>query len=158
MYKKVLITGSQRSGTTIASHIIAHDLHYQYIDERDFYVRDKPTFESFLADDNPMVIQCPAMSSCIHEYSNDDILIAWMIRPIEEIIASGERIGWGQLKERNSYKVQNDDRHIAVIALEYWQRQKTVIKHWLELDYHSLRGHELWVDRRDEFGARQWWE
>jgi len=157
-YSKILVTGPQRSGTTICSHMIAHDTGFQHVDEIDFHVRDRATFDTFIYSKEPSVIHCPAMAYIIHEYGSiDNLLVVWLIRPLNEIKASQKRIGWGEIKERINYKALEDKRHIAQIKRQWWQdKQRLLCDNWLEVQYRSLQQHELWIEDRSGFDARQW--
>lgn len=154
-YPKILVTGVQRSGTTILSHMIEYDTGHKHIDEQDIYVRDIPTFEKYLSLPESMVIHCPALSYCIHNYSEH--MIVWSIRPLSEIQSSMARIGLGEIKERTSYNALDDNRSIAQIKYDYWYGyQRSLCKNYLEVEYHNLCHHPLWIDDRKGFEVRQW--
>ena len=157
-YNKIIVSGPQRSGTTITARIIARDTGYQYIDETDIAIRELTQFEAYLNNDDNLVIHCPAIAHKLHEYGNQAILIVWCKRPLEAILASQQRIAWGEQKERDSYRYKGKEP-IAKVKQEYWQQyQRQLIKHWLEVDYSSLKDHPLWIEPeyRKEFEARQW--
>lgn len=168
-FHKILVTGPQRSGTRIGAKIIADETNYTYIDERDFGVHDRELFEGVLKSEKKLVIQCPGMCYCIERYSNPDILIVMMIRPIPDIIASEKRVKWihgpyheyekygiDRLEARNLRRHHNDQ--ISVRKYQYWRSyQKDRIQHLLELDYESLSYHRLWIpkEQRKHFAAEQ---
>lgn len=137
--------------------MIAHDTNHRHIDEQDIHVRHIATFESFLSQSEPMVIHCPGLSYIIDNYPH--CFVVWMLRPLSEIIASQQRIGLGEIKERTSYHALEDKRPIAQIKLDYWNEyQKHKLPNYLELEYNSLKNHPLWIDKKDrmDFDARQW--
>ena len=61
-FRKVLVTGPQRSGTTFASKAISTALGYRWIDEKVYKVHNEIEFSNLIQDSNKYVIHCPAMS------------------------------------------------------------------------------------------------
>jgi hypothetical protein len=154
-HSKILVTGPQRSGTTITARIIAHDTGHVYIDEEDISIRETVLLEEYLNSESNFVIHCPALSHKIHEFNN--VLVVWCKRPLNEILASQKRIGWGEIKERTSYNALSDKRHIAQIKADWWDNyQCMACENWLEVSYHDLEEHELWVEDRVDWGVRQY--
>lgn len=167
-YGRILVTGPQRSGTRIAARIIAHDTGHAYVDEAEFEVHRGSLFDGILKDRSQIVVHCPGMCYAIEKYSDDDTLIVMMIRPISDIIASEQRIGWkhGPYHEYERYgidrlKARWERRHgrpISQIKYDHWHSyQRDRIRHYLELDYQSLSDHPLWVpkERRLNFAYNQ---
>ena len=62
-FSKILVTGPQRSGTTITANIIAKELGYKYYDERDVGVRSATALFKVLSKDERLVVQGPCPSS-----------------------------------------------------------------------------------------------
>jgi hypothetical protein len=76
---------------------------------------------------------------------------------LNEILVSQKRIGWGEIKERQSYNALEDKRHIAQIKADWWDNyQCMACENWVEVSYHDLEGHELFVKDRVDWGVRQW--
>ncbi len=164
------MTGPQRSGTTIAAHIIAKYIKVKYIDEDDIGVGTEEHFDLFkkqLDDPTPKVIQCPDLSYRIHEVGQrNDLIVVWMIRDVEEIVASQKRIHWEQCEAAKRFYYRqafpdyvNGLKPLATITYEIWileQREK--IKHKWEIPYNYLKQFPEFVkkDKRQYFGARQW--
>lgn len=161
-YSVVLVTGPQRSGTTIAARMIAHDTDLSYIDEQAFKATDVEKWRDIVERSLNVVIQCPGMCRWVHEYGDrDNVAVVMVCRPVEDIIASQRRIGWRyEAYELRSYEA-NGARPVARVKYDYWyEHQKGVILNAYELQYESLSNHPLWVpkERRRFFGPRQWRE
>jgi len=148
----ILVTGFHRSGTTIAAKMIAHDTGHDFVREEEFNFTNVEAFECMIeADYGPKVIQCPFMACRIHHYT--DCFVVWMVRPIEEIKASisqmqtpaGEQLfGHGWLaREMAAYHTERD---LFEVKQENWELQRERVQH-LELPYHSLVNHPLWVPK-----------
>lgn len=158
-YKKILVTGPQRSGTTICAKMIAQDTGYKFIDESEFSVDNTDLFRQKLKKDG-IVLQCPAMSFCIQEFSADDTLIIFMKRDTQSILESQKRVMWNGAAEEQKYRSRYHIKkpNICDAKYEIWDRiQKDQIKHWKEIVYNSLSEHELWVPKagRAQFGVKQ---
>lgn len=163
----VLVSGAQRSGTTIAAECLAADLSLPCVREEAFGVGTSAPGGS-VADwwrlvlaAEPSVIQCPSMSSFLH-HTPDQWAVVWMVRPLEEIEASQQRIKWdGARIEFDRYFDAADDidRGIAEVKAHWWiVLQRGILgDRAIPLDYHSLASHRLWVpaERRANFGPRQ---
>lgn len=160
-YDKIIVTGPQRSGTTICARMIAHDTEFQYIDENYYSINDVSKFTDILKKHNRIVVQAPAMAHVIENFATDDILIVFMIRNIDDIVASQKRINWGanELFELSKYGINEYSRRISEVKYEYWYKnQKNKINNLLEVKYESLSSHKLWVNKseRNNFSVRQY--
>jgi hypothetical protein len=155
-YNTIIVTGPQRSGTLIASKMIAHDTGHLFIDERLISIDSLYRFQEAIMLQRNVVIQCPALARWIHHFADDDVLVCFMMRDLEDIKASENRIGWnGEVIEQIRY--QDFNRPIAILKYEAWEKQKKVINNWMEIEYKSLENHPLWMPRekRVEFGPHQ---
>jgi len=166
-YGRILVAGPQRSGTRIASKMIAQDTGHLCCEEEAFGVHDRGAFDRLVGQCG-IVVQCPAMSHAIHEYGDAGTLVVWMVRDLGDILASERRIGWTNgpyhelmhygysSRQARSYRLHGGQ--VAPIKVRVWQEtQRAQVSHWLELDYESLAGHPLWVPRAERagFGVRQ---
>lgn len=175
----ILITGPQRSGTTIAANMIAEDLDYDlYYDGNvtsnlgkwpgefhiqefiDLYHSDREIVKArpYTRRSDRFVLQCPAFCRFVHHWKDvDGLAVVMMIRPVEDIIASQERIGWGfEEQERELY--DGAQGPIAQVKYNLWPTQKKILgERAFELEYESLSGHTMWVPKemRAEFTSRQ---
>ena len=171
--KKIIVTGPQRSGTTIAAHMLAHDLGYKYIDEADFKINEFDKFKKLLNKHKSAgaVVQCPALSHKCHllnEYN--DLMVVFMLRDTDDIIASESRIKWVEKLDKGAeakkYVEDNNLEQfvkigipISIIKYRAWNiYQKQRVKNFCELEYESLQDHDMWIDKPDrkEFKSRQW--
>lgn len=163
-HTQILIVGPQRSGTTIATKMIAHDLGYfPYLEEHILY-----NFETLRAmiitnhrENKGGVYQAPNFSAYCHLIPAEPAVVM-MVRDVGDILASQERIGWGGpggLNEQKELELYFRDTGIASeVKYEVWNKyQKKLIKHPYEVQYESLKGHPLWVEKekRKNFGPRQ---
>lgn len=156
-FKNIFVTGPQRSGTTIAAKMIAVDTGFRYVDEDEF-LRDRvDLLAPLLAEESPAVIQCPALCRFVHELADDKSAVVLMRRDLAAIAASQRRINWrAEPIELRRYGLRRGV--IAEVKYRFWDSyQRSRISNAFELDYESLSGHPLWVERsrRRAFGPRQ---
>ena len=154
-YRAVLVTGPQRSGTTIAAKMIAADAGLRYVDESEWGVQDRAAWRRWVQDTRGAVMQCPSMSRYVHEFGHwDNVAVVWMRRSLKEIAASEKRVGWGgsdRAYELARYGVK--EGNIAKLKYRYWREvQREKIVNAYEVKYASLEGHPLWVDAADRVG------
>lgn len=153
-YKNILVTGCQRSGTTIASKMIAKDLGYTFVDEADFDVYVDHVFATLLKNDRKQVIQCPAMFKLCCGIQRDDTIVVFMDRDFEDVYASEKRICWsGEGQELK--RLGKDGKKSCELKWDYFKEHKP--KHYTVLPYESLSDHPMWVDKknRKHFSAKQ---
>lgn len=172
-FQKVLVTGPQRSGTTIAAHILAEELEYEYIDESVVGVADPGRMRDLLTDKDRIVVQCPGFSASVHHFATDDVLVVFMIRHPEDIAASERRVKWnGHERETRRYAEQfgkhrllelfervTAEGKLADLTYFFWViEQRHLVPNHVELAYDDLSGHPLWIpkDDRDGWHERQW--
>lgn len=148
-YPPIIVTGPQRSGTTIASQIIADDLGRQAVDETEF---------AFGSDYSNCVLQLPqALDHYIllqHMYEGAQFL--FVRRNPDDIIASLKRIHWCKDDVRNWELFLH--RYVSS-RISLWNHIKNVIPHACsEIDYEALSSHRFFVpsDQRIEFTSKQW--
>lgn len=158
-FDKILVTGPQRSGTRVCARMIARDTGHRYVDEKEIAVGHRDLLDALCGAEHKFVVQCPALCHCIHEFGADDTLIILMRRKIEDIIASQERIEWGNEQDQLRRHYGGVEGPISVIRYRFWEKyQRPRIKHVLEVEYESLSGHSLWIikERRRDFAPDQW--
>ena len=95
-FRVILVTGPQRSGTRFAAQAIAQSLGRVFVDEREIHIDSRYSLAIFLRLTSvPVVVQCPALCHCIHQFAqSDQTAVVMMRRAIEDIVASQGRIGW----------------------------------------------------------------
>ena len=165
-YNTVIVTGPQRSGTTIVSAMLAQDLDIPYVDEAEY----GNAFGKLLLmahDPNPLVIQSPVMASCIEKIGAiEGCAVVWMLRDSASIIRSQDRVAWtvpGEALEKNVYQKAwgVTSGRICDIKLRVWnERQKPLMQvPWYEIDYNGtyVQEHPLFVPQpaRSGFGRKQ---
>lgn len=163
-YKRILVTGPQRSGTTICAKMIAEDTGFRYIDGIRMSRLTDQDAEKHFKEGFQIVLQAAYLSNICTRFAGSDTLIVFMLRNTEDIIASEERIKWkGEVSERKRYQGFIDavpewkDRPISHIKYLVWQRQKKRIPNHVELKYESLKEHKLWIAKaqRTNFQPKQ---
>ncbi len=162
-YKRILVTGPQRSGTRITAKIIAHDTEYEYVDENAFDSTNVEEFKNQVKREQ-VIIQCPAMAYIIHEFSTADTLIVFMRRPLEDIVMSQGRVQWSwwnkkMFRNYPKFKYKRLDRYTwcRLVYSHFEKEQRSKIKQLVEINYKSLSQHPLWIDKegRVKFLAKQ---
>ena len=152
-FTNIVVTGPQRAGTRITTKMIAHDTGLEYIDEKRLS-HDDP-FDSLLEhlDRGGVVVHCPRLCSKAHEVQHPNTLIVLMVRPLDEIQASQDRINWGhnEIVELERYGLT--EGCIAKVKYDYWEAtQKPLIEHYLEIKHDSLREHPLFLEKGERQG------
>jgi hypothetical protein len=163
-FNTVIVSGCQRSGTNIATKILAEELGYQYICETQMV-------DWNLITKNPergrgRVIHSPMNTHKLVQ-SSAAIGIVFMIRDHDDILASIKKL-WRrersstELNEIAKYRglVHYDDMtRLPEVKYKYWYEvQKPALEgRGFELDYQSLSSHPLWIDKelRTKFKSRQ---
>jgi predicted O-linked N-acetylglucosamine transferase (SPINDLY family) len=154
-YQRIIVTGPQRTGTTIAARILASELEYRFFPEEDVgFACVEQLFELYRVQQR-FVVQGPCFCPYVHLLPGAVVL---MRRPLEEIVRSQARIHWScETAELERYFTTQGP--IAQVKYDAWDRfQKTRLgERAFELDYHSLRGHPLWIEeeQRRSFHPRQ---
>ncbi len=161
-FRKVIVTGPQRSGTTVAAEIIGAELGIDVVREETFREDNLLRFAQCLAAPGQAIIQAPALSSLVHLINNQDIAVVFMFRDIASIRRSEMRIDWSaghEGYEKAKYLCGDDPRPIAEIKYSAWNNGQCTLlgRRAFSLAYDSLKDHYLWVppDRRANFGPRQ---
>lgn len=180
-YNKIIVTGPPRSGTTICSRILAHELKYRFIDET-LYDGNNPNKFSLMLHylSRNFVIQTTAFTRDIHKYYfNQPTCIVLMKRPISDILdsfdntkkfidnssnglnvtAAGELFnGFDDdaietIKKHFGYE-NNNNLTLPEVIYDHFEKNKNPEKVYLEINYDDLKNHELFIDketRRKEF-------
>lgn len=160
-YDQILVTGPQRSGTTIASKMIAQDLGYRCFDETVL----PESFDGFVQrilrnnlEGVKGVYQGPTRSFCCHMLP-EEVAVVFMVRPVADIIVSQERINWvWEDQEIIKYPMEYRATPVSSMKYLYWNKvQKPLIKHAYDVTYSSLKNHSLWLDKqkRKNFNSKQ---
>lgn len=168
-YAVILVTGPQRSGTTICARMIEHDLGHMYIDEVSFSVWNGRRALELARQHAPCVIQGPGLLKDVGLFGEmDDTAVVVMRRDIDSILASQARIRWNRhaAKALSNYPVSDDSpakknpgKWIARVKYEWWDNVgRKKVAHAYEIEYESLSSHPMWVnmEERLDFTSRQY--
>lgn len=149
-WPRIVVTGPQRSGTTIAATMIAADLDYRAVDEGEWGTYDELALRRLLCETR-IVVQAPHPLRALCDHPPPATLIVCMIRPLAEIHASEHRIGW---RERYGHEELLPFRAVegdpATIKYAYWAAHRPACSD--EVLYADLAAHRLWVDAQDRTG------
>jgi hypothetical protein len=146
-FEKIIVTGPQRSGTTICARMIAQDTGYHFHIEMDVGVNRLDLLQELMRHHTSFVVQCPALCRYVHEFGAPNVGIVLMRRNLVDILASKVRIGWGGTHEElDRYGL--DHGISAQVKYHYWDTyQKWVIQNPIEIPYEALSIHPLWVPK-----------
>lgn len=150
-FRNIVVSGPQRSGTRIAAKCIVHDTGKTYIDEKDIAFHDFRLLEYYLHKSN-CVIQCPGLCHMLHYISDPGTLVILMIRDVDEIIASQNRIGWPkESRLQELYKYGCSEGVISRIKYTFWNLyQKPLLGDRARtIDYEYLKQHPLFVTKEN---------
>lgn len=159
IHSRIVVTGPQRSGTTITAKMIAHDTGYRYVDEAEFAVYDVEKWRKIVTEEDRVVVQCPHMLKIIVDSPPPDILVVLMRRNLEDIHNSERRIDWehrfrGNTRELELFGLAEGDS--AQLKYDYWDSSQKPTN-FIEIDYESLRNHLFYVakEHRVNFHCKQ---
>ena len=163
-FRKILVTGPHRSGTTICSRMLDSDLpQHMLFDERDVGVRSLSRLMKQLATNGPDIIHGPCFSSLV-QWMTGDMAVVFMRRPTWEVQRSQDRIGWTEreAKWQNGQYFYPEKMSVPNVVYQSWaSHQKPMMQvPYFEIEYESLSSHPLWVpkEKRVNFTNRQWKE
>jgi len=169
----VAVTGPERSGTTICTEMLASSTGYANVPE-ETWDNDFECLWRLLCERDRIVVHAPHLTYRVHEVDRhcpNRVLVVFMLRDVEDIIASQRRVNWGPRSEHCpdggdpkgwgnpasrwydsvSYELFradiDPDAHLCVNRQRCWhKRQKQNVQNFVEVEYESLRMHPLWVD------------
>ena len=163
-FNVVLVTGPQRSGTTLVARAIARDTGLYYLDEHAFAACFVGAWKKIIKHARRKVVQCPAMTAFVDEPGigdREDLAVVFVLRPVEEIIASQERIGWAW-EDSELVHYDASEGPIAQVKYDHWFNvQRHRVANSFNVVYRDLEQHPLWVPedrrrRRRDWGVRSW--
>ena len=158
----IIVTGCQRSGTMLASQIIAAGLGYAFMEEFDILPQRgginviKALYDAGRTD---VVIQAPFALQIYEKIIPlvPTVHFVGVVRPKEEIIESMKRIKWCQ-EDHENWK-EYIDKHVDKMIL-LWEKLKLNVcpANWSELHYKDLKDHPFFVNKenRQNFTVKQW--
>ena len=148
-YMNVVIVGPQRSGTRIGSKVLSHELGYEYVDEKAFGIESEGDFIDILRMPHPKVIQAPAMTHRAGYAASPVTAVVLMVRDMEDISASEKRIDWqyGAHEVRKFPGIARCTESACGTKYVFWEVLVKDLPHCYELEYTSLKGHELFIEK-----------
>lgn len=150
-YDKIVVTGPQRSGTTIAMEIIAKELNYIPVREEEFETDNLHIFFKIL-ENNKIVIQAPALSYIVGELKN--VAVVFMYRNLEEISKSEDKINWKEnFGVYESMKYFRNTKFSAHLKIEMWEiiQKPKLGENSFNFNYKDLSKHSLFLENREHF-------
>ena len=60
IHSRIVVTGPQRSGTTITAKMIAHDTGHRYVDEAEFAVYDVEKWRKIVTEEDHVIVTMPS--------------------------------------------------------------------------------------------------
>jgi len=99
-------------------------------------------------------MQGPMLSAYCHLLP---MTVVFMMRTIEDIIASERRIGW-QHEQSELDKYFSKQGPISRVKYKMWEEfQRPKLETYFELEYDSMEGHPMWIDKENRlfFTAKQ---
>lgn len=179
-FRRVFVTGSPRSGTKIATRILADELDFTFHQEEEVGIRDLKLAKEKSIQFDGSVWQAPGLCYATQEITDPNTAIVFMLRDEKDILASMKRIGWTDPKKKLSYIYEgyrtyfvNDKGKVRTKYngpkdLSIFSMPELTIRMWFmyqlpllegrcaELIYSSMAGHPRWVEKnlRQNFGAR----
>jgi hypothetical protein len=166
-YSAIIVTGPQRSGTTIASIMMATDLEYRLWDEQLHMNNYAKVLRGVSRPHYPgVVVQAPALSWCIEKLPRmNNALVVWMLRDRIDIENSQKRVGWLREREELSRYISkwgcSEGERVFDAKLRIWKeiQSKSMKVDIAELSYTSeyIRTHPMFRTKsnRSSFEAKQ---
>lgn len=156
---RIIVTGCQRSGTRIASKMIAHDLELPYLDELEYQIHSESDFIEILQEHDRFVIHAPnwiSMRLVPFAPIVKEVFVVYVSRSPKDICRSMERIGWQKnastVLERLGVLNSEPWHMYAIPAMiqERWRRSiRPQLTKYLGIEYVDLRNHPMWIDKED---------
>tara|TARA_R100000458_G_C8150041_1_gene158025 strand:- start:120 stop:617 length:498 start_codon:yes stop_codon:yes gene_type:complete len=158
----LIVTGCQRSGTCIVTHILAEEYNLSVLGDRDLHATYGDLSKLKLLLDNNLtnfIVQMPSALlmyvDMFHTYP--DLHFVGVMRDTEEIIDSMKRIEW----QKNTYYHWIDYMYDHVKMMKSnWCALKEILPDtsWTEVQYNSFSEHPLFIpkEKRMKFTPNQW--
>jgi hypothetical protein len=151
---KVIVSGCQRSGTTIAALAIATEINRTFIDESAYMAENQKLFHHEFTIQNKFVMHAPAMLHILPHYQ-DKALIVIIERDIQDVVKSMKRIGW--FERHGKYEYRKFKKEIPSSPEEIYKVKEEFIVslNCIILPYTELKKSSLYVDKRENWYIKQ---
>ncbi len=162
-FKRILVTGAHRSGTTFAATAIAHDLGLLFYPEENIRGGSLVLLKDFQKTHKEYVMQAPGLSVNCHLVDFDIVIM--MHRNLADIIDSMRKLNDRVIQfELERIETMFGEKYVklglplAKLAI-FNEIQKPLINNSAILDYESLSNHPLWIPEaeRKDWHIRQTW-
>lgn len=152
-YNRVIVIGPQRSGTRIATKILAHELKYEYVDETEFAADQYDMFKGIVRNKDKIVVQAPGLTHRVLQLDKlSNTATVFMVRPTVDIIMSQRRIHWPDAGELAKYNHETTTGVISVIKFQEYGKLLPKLKQSYTLQYEDLVGHPLFIPKEKRKG------
>lgn len=170
-YNRIFVTGLARSGTRIATRMIAHDTGKEFIDETEWGIVDLDELAENAKYRDNFVVHAVNAYFCMDRFVGENDLVVWVKRDLEDIKESWKRIrSKGLDSSKLLWKIWDFIKRLWMgipkeitlpmeERLKLWNEVKGKVNH-IEIEYEDLKGHPMWVDKeqRSEFLWHQTYE
>ena len=178
-YKRIIVVGPQRSGTTFTSIALANTLNFRNVDEIEFGVDKVDRFRDIIKQEN-IVVQAPAMTCRIQSLVGKDDLVVFMKRKWSDILKGlykkngklSNFIFMWVMFDYDKYRFSEYDKEASKAFDKYvniessylnsyynmWKHyQSKLIPNCITLEYESMKTHPMWLnkDQRKDFTDKQ---
>jgi len=150
-FKNIVVVGPQRSGTRITAKILTHELDGYFFDERRYRPANWRKFvkctEQRLRFANK-IFQAPGLTHRVKDMDELGCAVVMMRRPMADIMASWDRIGWAQDEdELAKFKATAVEGSSAAVKYAFWDRVKPSLQNAFEIFYDDLSDHPMFVPK-----------
>lgn len=143
---RIIVTGAHRSGTTIATEMIAHDTGMRAFREEAFGTHSIAEAEYLLREQGG-VVQGPYLLPWVPVLSQMlGTAVVYVKRDSAAVEASNERLRERGISAPYFTKSQAD---------RLWEAIRGCVPFYVEVRYEDLASHPLWAEKRDGWGHRQ---
>lgn len=153
-FNKIFVTGLARSGTRIATRMIAHDTGKTFIDETEWGIVDIPKLEHHNKYRDNFVVHAVCAYFCMHKFTAEDTLVVFVKRDLADIKKSWERIRTDDL-DTQKILWKNPPKE-ATLPMEdrlaLWDIERNRIINLMEINYEDLKDHPMWLDKEKRQG------
>ena len=147
---KIVMVGSEGSGTTIGAWILASELKKTFIGQKAFGFMDYAGFLEKVKTKNDYVCQCPSLNHCTMAMPSDLFIVA-MNRELGDILTANRRTGYTYPEKEKDiyadYKMFEMNLPMPHTKFEFLSRLASRSKRIEYLDYESMTDHKLFVEK-----------
>lgn len=148
-FRKVIVTGPQRSGTTITCRMVAHDTGHRWVDESMFDNFSGDAFWSQVESPEPAAIHGPNffhLMDAPEVADAEDIAVLFVWRDINSILRSMHRIGWINQPIERFDEWRTGHAHCPATKQKLWANHFSKrIRNAFTVHYRDLKAHPLYL-------------